>query len=354
MTKEFPHDFEEMEENMKKLLSVKVKEIMRTKIDDGLVYPNSSIIHVLSVMNNLGFSHLAVINQKKEIVGMIHQRDIFRALVGSETPFTTSFDYHDWTARFYDMVYTSSDRYAKEVDSLITLFKKKGVKNVLDIGFGTGTHATLLAKAGFNVVAIERSKVPHGIAQQKRANMSESMQKRLQFVHNENIVNFLEKSDGAYDAIMIMGNILSHYTDWKEILDACVKTVGSPGLIITESVNSKKILQRKDGFLSSSTAASKLTDSREYSFTLFYDRPWNDQDYILFNMSVLRFDGTRWTKEAINSAKVRDFKEHDLTSALKKAKIKKIDVFGSQYGQKLFEEKFDISVHDWFIHVATT
>lgn len=350
------HDFEELESNMKRILSMKVKDFMRTNISDSLIYPSTSIIHVLSVMSNYGFSHLPVVNQKNEIVGMIHQRDIFKALIGSETPFTTSAAYHDWTARFYDLVYTQTDRYKQEVDSLIELFKKNNVKNVLDIGFGTGTHATLLAKAGFNVVGIEKSIMPYKLAHKERLSMSPSVQNKLQFAYNDDIISFLEKSAGAYDAMLLMGNMLSHYPDWKEIINTCVQTVNSPGLIIIESVNSKKILKRQSGFLNTTTSHSKIADSRIYSFTQFYDRPWKDEKYLLYNMSVLRFDGTHWTNESINSAKVRDFKEHDITMALKQAAgkkhPKKIEVFGSVYAEELFKNQYDVEKHDWFTHVA--
>jgi len=43
------------------------------------------------------------------------------------------------------------------IASLVPKFKKKGVKKILDIGFGVGRHSMLFAKEGFDVYGIDTS-----------------------------------------------------------------------------------------------------------------------------------------------------------------------------------------------------
>ena len=353
MERSYIQDFEEMEANMKKILAKKVKDLMRTNIQNAFVYPSSSIIHVLAVMSTYGFSHLPVVNQKNEIVGEVNQRDIFKNLIGSEAPYASASDYHDWTARFYGLVHAASNRYDVEIKSLIELLKKHKIQTVLDVGFGTGMHSVALAEAGFKVVGIERNRMPYLISQQKRQQLSKEAQSRLEFVHTTNIVDFLKKSAHTYGAVIFMGHILAHYVDdWKEILQTAQTALASPGLLIVQSDNTQRFLQRRDGLLSSSIAPSKLTSQRDYSFTLFYDRPWEDQEHILLTLSILRYDGKHWTKEAINSTKLLDFKEETLKPFFSGKIFKKVDVYGSSGDQMLCTKAFDSTTDECFTYVG--
>ena len=354
MEKTYLRDFEEMETNIKQVFSKKVKDLMRVNIHDAYVYPTSSIIHVLSVMTTYGFSHLPVINHKKEILGEVNQRDIFQSLIGSETPFTTVPGFHNWSAGFYDLIHEAKNRYENEIQSLDELFKKNKVKTVLDMGYASGNHAIRLAKLGYNVVGIERCKVPFKIASAKREKLAEIAKNRVEFVYTEDYIPFLHKSSEVYDAVIILGNILNHYrSDWQQILKAAYAALSPNGVLVIQTSNTYRILRWKDGLFHSTIAQSKLTPHRQYSITVFYDRPWGDQDRVLLTMSVLRFDGKIWTKEAINSVRLVDFKADELKKVLtKEVGFKKVDVFGCMYAGRLFDKPFSLEKDEGFIHVA--
>jgi len=68
----------------------------------------------------------------------------------------------------YDYLYQDKD-YEKECDFIQEVFKKftKGVKTVLDLGCGTGGHALILAKRGYEIVGVDRSKEMLKIARDK-------------------------------------------------------------------------------------------------------------------------------------------------------------------------------------------
>ncbi len=61
-------------------------------------------------------------------------------------------------ARYYALLYRDKD-YVAEADYVAGLVKKyhPDAQSILELGFGTGIHASLLAEKGFTVYGIERS-----------------------------------------------------------------------------------------------------------------------------------------------------------------------------------------------------
>ena len=72
-------------------------------------------------------------------------------------------------AIYYDQIY-SDKSYIKEVNFVVKnlrKYSKKNIQNVLDIGCGTGSHSVLLAKKGFSITGIDKSKQALDIAKGK-------------------------------------------------------------------------------------------------------------------------------------------------------------------------------------------
>ncbi len=75
----------------------------------------------------------------------------------------------DKFAIYYDQIY-SDKSYTKEVNFIVKNLRKygkKNIQNVLDIGCGTGSHSVLLAKKGFSITGIDKSKTALDIAKKK-------------------------------------------------------------------------------------------------------------------------------------------------------------------------------------------
>jgi len=75
----------------------------------------------------------------------------------------------DKFAIYYDQIYHDKS-YAKEVNFIVKTLKKygkKNIQNILDLGCGTGSHSVLLAKKGFSITGIDRSKQALDIARAK-------------------------------------------------------------------------------------------------------------------------------------------------------------------------------------------
>lgn len=71
-------------------------------------------------------------------------------------------------AEYYDLCYSGKD-YAKETNFLQNLIKKYKIngKKILDVGCGTGNHALLLKKKGFDVTGIDLNKEMLKVAKKK-------------------------------------------------------------------------------------------------------------------------------------------------------------------------------------------
>lgn len=75
-------DFEEMEKNVKNVLTKKVKDVMnRSTIS---IYINEPLLKAESIMKIKDISRLPVVDDKGFLVGIISKVDIFRALVSNK------------------------------------------------------------------------------------------------------------------------------------------------------------------------------------------------------------------------------------------------------------------------------
>src|SRR5205807_2407412 len=84
-------------------------------------------------------------------------------------------------ARYYDLIYHGLVNYEGDVDFLENVFQKFHIdpKTVLDLGCGTGNHDLPLARRGYRVTGIDRSREMLSLARKKGA----TLRPRPRFVH---------------------------------------------------------------------------------------------------------------------------------------------------------------------------
>jgi len=73
-------------------------------------------------------------------------------------------------AKYYDLVYEELHDYLGECDSLEVLFRRfvgRRPRSILDLGCGTGNHAVILGKRGYEVVGLDRSRPQLAVARAK-------------------------------------------------------------------------------------------------------------------------------------------------------------------------------------------
>lgn len=133
-------------------------------------------------------------------------------------------------AKYYNLFYESKG-YKKEVDFLEEIFKKySNVKNVLDLGCGTGIHSKYLASRGYMVSGIDISKEMINIAKLKATPNTEF------FVGNMTCFSL----DKKFDACITMAAAIGYLTENKQIedyLNSVKKHLKKNGLLILDCWN---------------------------------------------------------------------------------------------------------------------
>jgi SAM-dependent methyltransferase len=117
-------------------------------------------------------------------------------------------------SQIYDLLYKSKD-YKKETEYLNKLIKKnykQKIKNILDIGCGTGKHASLLADKGYQLHGVDMSPQMISIA---KKNLKEK--KNLLFSLS-NISNLKLKK--KFDVIISVFHVMSYQTKNNELIKA--------------------------------------------------------------------------------------------------------------------------------------
>lgn len=110
-------------------------------------------------------------------------------------------------AKYYDKFYQNKD-YTKETEFLINFICQND--KVIDIGCGTGIHASLLQRKGFNVEGLDLNKEMLDIAK-TRVNNNLYLQNVLDLNINK-----------KYDVIISMFAVLNHLKDTQELEKALI------------------------------------------------------------------------------------------------------------------------------------
>lgn len=344
-------NFEDMERKVGEVFSLSVDKIMSKS--PITVMANTPLLRAQSLMSVSGVGRLPVIDEDKNLIGIISQGDIFRVIVGDNLPLTADQEYHDWQAKHYDMTVDWKKRLGNEIPDLSALFKRKKVTDVLDIGFGTGEHDIALAREGFNVLGVESARLMNEIALKKMARLPESLRKRLEFIPGW-YPDILKKMDRKFGAAIFMGNAFPHLEkNYKKVLTS-VSNVLLPkdSVIVMQIVNLEKILKVKKRFVDLNFGESKHGFPREHAFVRFYDPPKRREDIATLNMSIFDFDGRKWKHRTLNSTPIMYLDRPSLEKILKEAGFKKVSFYGGMFFGPLFRESFKPLESDWLNVIA--
>jgi SAM-dependent methyltransferase len=118
-------------------------------------------------------------------------------------------------SRYYDLLYAEKD-YEQEVRFVERQIQtySPGAKSLLELGSGTGNHATYFADSGYDVTGIERSAEMVGISQSKNIRKFTAV--------NADMTGF--NVEGRFDAAVSLFHSLCYITSNESLLD-CFSTV---------------------------------------------------------------------------------------------------------------------------------
>lgn len=120
-------------------------------------------------------------------------------------------------ARYYDLLYRDKD-YAAEADYIARLIRRFHPKaqTILELGSGTGIHASLLVEKGFMVHGVERS--PEMLAR------SLSLAGKMGIKHNRPVFSLGDireaRLNGRFDAVIALFHVISYQTTNQDVTAA--------------------------------------------------------------------------------------------------------------------------------------
>ena len=124
-------------------------------------------------------------------------------------------------ARYYDLLYRDKD-YVGEAQFVHQLLQRQGKpRSILELGCGTGAHAQLLAKAGYEVHGVDMSETMLQQARDRQAHLASEVAARLDF----SLGNIQEvRLDRTFDAVISLFHVVSYQTT-NAALRATIATV---------------------------------------------------------------------------------------------------------------------------------
>ena len=123
-------------------------------------------------------------------------------------------------ARYYDELYRDKD-YAGETLFIRELLQKfiPEARSILELGCGTGGHAEHLAKAGFSIHGIDRSRDMLKRAEKRRSELPMELQSRMFFEHGDIRTTRLGKK---FDIVLSLFDVMSYQLSNKDLISAFV------------------------------------------------------------------------------------------------------------------------------------
>ncbi|MDD2714824.1 MAG: class I SAM-dependent methyltransferase [Candidatus Wallbacteria bacterium] len=126
-------------------------------------------------------------------------------------------------SKYYDLLYKDKN-YSAETDYISKLLKRhfNNATDLLELGCGTGKHAILLAKKGYNVSGLDFSSEMLEKAEKNKKYLPSKISSKLNFSHGDiRNFNILKK----YDAVISLFHVISYQTSNDSLIQTfkCAK-----------------------------------------------------------------------------------------------------------------------------------
>ncbi len=121
-------------------------------------------------------------------------------------------------ARYYDLMYQDKD-YVGEAQFIQRLIQTyaPATTTILELGCGTGNHAMLLAKEGYQVHGVDLSQEMLGYANERCDRLSPALATRLQFSQGD---LRQVRLDRKFDVVLSLFHVISYQTNNEDLLAA--------------------------------------------------------------------------------------------------------------------------------------
>ncbi|KAB8330534.1 class I SAM-dependent methyltransferase [Scytonema tolypothrichoides VB-61278] len=121
-------------------------------------------------------------------------------------------------ARYYDLLYIDKD-YVGETKFIQQLIQTHApdAQNILELGCGTGNHAVLLAKEGYQIHGVDLSQEMLQKADSRLSQLDPKLVSQLKFTHGD--VRHLRLNQ-TFDVILSLFHVISYQTTNEDLLAA--------------------------------------------------------------------------------------------------------------------------------------
>lgn len=149
-------------------------------------------------------------------------------------------------SQYYDLIYKDKE-YESEIDYVTDLIKTHHpeTKKILELGCGTGIHASLLVKKKYEVHGIDISDTMLQLAEKRKKALPESLQEKIK-LHKNDIRNFslFEKFDTSISLFHVM-SYLPDINALKEVLKKVNEHLNENGLFIFDCWHGPAVINEK-------------------------------------------------------------------------------------------------------------
>jgi 2-polyprenyl-3-methyl-5-hydroxy-6-metoxy-1,4-benzoquinol methylase len=167
------------------------------------------------------------------------------------------------------------------VVEMVEPLRKAGTQRILDLGFGVGRHAILLAKAGFEVTGIDASSSGRDFATEWAAHEG------LSLSLNVGDMTALPFADGEFDAILTW-NVIYHGTMEvvQQTIDEMARCLKPDGLLVCSLISSRHHIFGQGIEIEPRTFVIPGSGEREHPHH-YFDRADIDRSFAAFEIMRL-------------------------------------------------------------------
>ncbi|MBI5261251.1 MAG: class I SAM-dependent methyltransferase [Bradyrhizobium sp.] len=210
--------------------------------------------------------------------------------------------FNDSYAAAYDTVYAEKD-YAAECEAMGKLIAKFGrgeIRKLLDLGCGTGKHAVIFARSGFDVTGVDRSEPM--VARARERARQQKLEANPGFQCGD-IRNF--SAEQPFDAALMNFNVIGYLSSNDDVLNAfgsARRNLRRDGLLIADFWYGPAVVADPPG---ENTREFESEDVRLVRSSSGRHLP--DSQCCEMSIKVTRLKGDRVIDEAVETHRVRYF-----------------------------------------------
>ncbi|HZQ29953.1 MAG TPA: class I SAM-dependent methyltransferase, partial [Patescibacteria group bacterium] len=193
----------------------------------------------------------------------------------------------------------------------------------------TGIHSIALARKGFNVVGIDRSKRMNFVAKEKSKSLPDAVRNRVRFVQSE-YKNLEEVLPERFDAIMFMGAILAHNPNPEQLLKEFNKVLTKKAIAICQVANYEKVIKIKKRFYDFNIRKAHLSGEKEQAFLRFFDEL--EDGFLTQNVAVFARGEKRWGFRGMHSVSIYPLDKKKLEKLFREIKFSHFSIYGGEEG----------------------